>query len=510
VRYKILVADRVGNNMIVPYPDDPQPNFAYFVYDGVPAWRGAVRPGVTEVIEFPAELMRSLPVYHLISKRPDVEECTWLSRYGGSDYRWAGTLVYDGQVYDHIRYRARGGVWRYSMGKNMWKVDFNRGHSFQARDDYGNRYDTTWDKLNFSACIQQGSFGQRGEQGMFEALSFKLFNMAGVPASKTNYVHFRIIDELHEDGLLNGAHPPLTTGGTQYDGDFWGLYMTIEQMDGRFLNEHRLPDGNLYKMDNANHETNNQGPTQPSDQSDLDLFLGRYGGGNEAWWRANVNLESYYSYYAIYQAIHHGDITGKNWFLYHHPETDRWWQLPWDVDLTWTTYYGSNDPSDPFRRAGALQHNGIVIENGNRVREIVDLLFNPEQANQLIDEYAAIINDPAGGLSMVDADRAMWDYNPIMTSGYINPSKAGQGRFYEEAEQRGYDRSFEGMVQVMKDYLIERMGHMNSKAADSAMSSDERSDLPHECLRRSTGDAHVCGPEVAHCRSGARLPDCAG
>lgn len=65
--------------------------------------------------------------------------------------------MYDGEVYDHIRYRARGGVWRYSMGKNMWKFDFNRGHSFEARDNYGARYDTPWDKVNFSAIIQQGT-----------------------------------------------------------------------------------------------------------------------------------------------------------------------------------------------------------------------------------------------------------------------------------------------------------------------------------------------------------------
>jgi len=446
------------------------------VYDGVPAWRGAVQPGGTPLIEFPIEVMRSLPVYHLISKKSDVEDATWLSHDGGSDYRWWGTLVYDGHVYDHIRYRMRGGVWRYAMGKNMFKFDFNRGHYFQARDDYGNKYDTTWDKLNFSACIQQGSFGQRGEQGMFEALSFRLFNMAGIPASKTNYLHFRIIDERYEDGTLNAAHPPLTSGGTQYDGDFWGLYMTIEQMDGRFLKEHDLPDGNLYKMDNSNHETNNQGPTQPSDQSDLDWFLGRYGSGSESWWRQNVNLDSYYGYYAAYQAIHHGDITGKNWFLYHHPETNQWWQLPWDVDLTWTTYYGSNDPSDPFSRAGVLGRGSIGTENRNRLREVVDLLFNADQTNQLIDEYAAIINDPDGGLSIVDADRAMWDYHWVVGSAayprYLNrpaSQKAGQGKFYAEAQRRGYARTFEGMVQVMKDYVVERLDHMERKASDSAI-----------------------------------------
>jgi len=474
IRYRIVAADGLNASAIAPCADDPQPNFAYFVYDGVPAWRGAVQPGVTPVIEFPAEVMQSLPVYHLISKKSDVEDCTWLSKYGGSDYLWYGTLVYDGEVYDHIRYRARGGVWRYAMGKSMWKLDFNRGHYFQARDDYGNPYGTEWDKLNFSACIQQGSFGQRGEQGMFEALSLRLFNLAGCPASKTNYVHFRIIDEPFEDGTRNAAHSPITSKGTQYDGDFWGLYMTIEQVDGQFLDEHGLPDGNLIKMDDGNNELNNQGPTQPSDLSDLYQFVAHY--GNESWWRQNVNLDVYYDYYAVYQAVHHGDITGKNWFLYHHPQTNQWWQLPWDVDLTWTTYYNGSGMTDPFVRAGVLNHSAIDVGNRNRLREVVDLLFNVDQANQLIDEYAAIIDDPAGGLSMVDADRCMWDYHWALGNGayptYINQpadSKAGQGRFYQEAVNRGYERSFEGMIQVMKEYVVERVSYLSSRAADPAI-----------------------------------------
>ncbi len=476
VRYRIVATDKQGAVTTAPYSDDPQPNFAYFVYDGVPAWRGAVQPGVTQPIDFPAEVMRSLPAYHLISKKADVEDCTWLSKYSGSDYRWYGTFVCDGQVYDHIRYRARGGVWRYAMGKNMWKVDFLRGHYFQAHDDYGNPYKTRWDKLNLSACIQQGSFGQRGEQGMFEAVSFRMFNLAGCPASKTNYIQFRIIDEAHEDGPMNAAHSPITAQGTQYDGDFWGLYLTIEQLDGQFLDEHDLPDGNLYKMESGG-TLNNQGPTHPTNGSDLSAFTSAYRGNASAdWWLQNVNLDAYHAYYAIYQAIHHGDITEKNWFLYRHPETDQWWQLPWDLDLTWTTYYGSNDPSDPFRRAGALNHSVIDIASKNRLREVVDLLFNTEQANQLIDEYAAIINDPAGGLSLVDADRCMWDHHWVVGNAaypqYINQpasNKAGQGRFYEEAAERGYERSFEGMVKVMKDYVVQRVAYLNGKGADAAI-----------------------------------------
>lgn len=486
IRYRITVMDGTGQGLIVPYADDPQPNFAYFVYDGVPPWRGAVQPGVTPVVEYGTDVMRSLPVYHLISKKSDVETATWLEKYGGEDYKWYGTLVYDGDVYDHVRYRSRGGVWRYAMGKNMWKFNFNRGHRFQARDDYGNEYATKWDKLNFSACIQQGSFGQRGEQGMFEAVSFKLFNMAGIPASKTNWVQFRIIDEANEDGTLNAAHPPLTSRGTQYDGDFWGLYMTIEQMDGRFLDEHHLPDGNLYKMDTAypnGCKLNNQGPTGVTDKSDVLGFRSSYQSRpSAAWWGSNVNLDAYYGYYAIYHAIWHGDITSKNHFFYLNPEPTTnewgtntlWWQLPWDLDLTWTCYYSS--VKDPFSTSGILNNSVLDVACRNRVREIWDLLFNPEQMNQLIDEFAAIIDDPDRPLSLVDADRAMWDYHWVVGDGaypqYLNQSasfKAGQGRFYQEAVDRGYARSFPGMVQVMKDFVVERQSHMNSISSDAAI-----------------------------------------
>ena len=93
-------------------------------------------------------------------------------------------MVYDGVVYDHINYRARGGVWRYAMGKNMWKFDFNRGHDFQARDDYGQPYEHQVEEAQLSANIQQGDFRHRGEQGLFEAVGFKLFNLAGVEGPK--------------------------------------------------------------------------------------------------------------------------------------------------------------------------------------------------------------------------------------------------------------------------------------------------------------------------------------
>ncbi len=494
IRYRIAVSDTLGRNLVVPYTDDPQPNFAYFVYDGVPAWYGSIRPGVSPVVEYGTEVMRSLPVYHLISKKSDVEGATWLERHEQGDpqrkdFKWYGTLVYDGKVYDHIRYRMRGGVWRYAMGKNMWKFDFNRGHHFQARDDYGEKYKTKWNRLNFSACIQQGDYQHRGEQGMFEAVTFKLFNMAGVPAPKTNWVHFRIIDEEYQDGMLNAAHPPITRSGTQYDGDFWGLYLAIEQMDGHFLDEHDLPDGNLYKIESHNGELNNQGPTAVTDGSDLAAFKRSYYDNpdpSEQWWRNNVDLDCYYSYRAVIEGVHHGDVGyGKNYFFYLNPETYIWSQLPWDVDLTWANnMYG--DGEDPFRKQGGIHRRpALFLEFQNRLREFHDLLYNPGQMNQLLDEFASIIDSPSDGLSIADADRAMWDYHWVMSNSsypkYLSrpaSSKAGQGRFY----QRAATKDFPGMVQIMKDYVTS-----NYRAFDT---STDDADIP-----RQPNVTATCGPD---------------
>jgi hypothetical protein len=278
------------------------------------------------VVNYNFSTLQDVPVYHLVTKNTEVNQAhydgAWNSddggnpynpgNYRGSDYPWYGTLVYNGRVYDHVRFRARGGVWRYAMGKNMWKFDFNKGHEFRPVDDYGEPYEYKWDKLNFSAVIQQGDFNHRGEQGLFEAVGFKMFNLTGLPAPETHFVHFRVVDEASE------------TGANQYAGDFWGLYLAVEQLDGEFLDNHELPDGNLYKMENWTGDLNNQGPLAATDKSDLNAFLIAYSGtsnssnnpregvgpqqNNEAWWRANLNLEQYYNYRAIVEGIHHYDI----------------------------------------------------------------------------------------------------------------------------------------------------------------------------------------------------------
>ena len=236
------------------------------------------------------------------------------------------------------------------------------------------------------------------------------------------------------------------------------------------------PDGNLYKMEGGTGELNNQGPTLPSNKSDLNAFI-TYS-TQESWWRTNVVLPEYYNYRAIVDCIHHYDIgDGKNYFYFHHPvdplssRSNKWQQAVWDLDLTWSDnmYRGdagiaglapSGNTTEPFfSRVWPILP--LRTEMRNRHREILDLLWNQEQTGMLMDETASFIYQP-GVPSFIGADRAQWDYNPIMVSAFINTSKAGRGRFYQSAvddpSTAGVNETltFPGMMQKLRNYITTR------------------------------------------------------
>ena len=202
------------------------------------------------------------------------------------------------------------------MGKNVWKFDFNTGHALAGRDAYGNPYPVKWSKLNLGAIIQQGDIGDRGEQGLFETLGFKLYNMAGVPGSNTLPVQFRIV----ENARLTTAPRPTSTTTTS---------RACTSRSSRTTAASSIPTGcrtgtsTRWSRARARRRVlDNQGPTQPSDNSDLVAFqsmLTQIGStasaSNEAWLRANVNLDEYFAFRAITKGIHNFDIGfGKNYF----------------------------------------------------------------------------------------------------------------------------------------------------------------------------------------------------
>lgn len=454
IRYRITASDTPGNTIVAPYLDDPQPNFAYFVYDGTPDWSGVIRPGDSSVT-FPGSLMSSIPTYFLLTTSQWTTDSQF-GGYSGSEYLWPGTMVYDGRVYDHIQYRPRGGVHRFQYGKNFWKFDFHRGHRFQARDEYGKKYNTRWDKINFSSIVQQVNFNHRGEQGLFEATGFKLFELAGVESCHTHYTQFYVIDEAN------------ATGTNQYNSDYYGLYLTIEQLDGQFLDEHGLPDGNLYKIEGHSGSSNNQGPTQVSNRSDVTSFISGYRNTTPTaqWWRDNLDLEKYFSYRTIVEGIHHYDIAGgKNYFYYHNPLTSKFEVHPWDLDLTWANnMFGSGNHDFKTKVA---QNTAFNTDYQNRVRELMDLLYNNDEGDRVINEIVKDVWTP-GSPSLVSADRRLWDNNPRIN----HPD-----RYYDISATGDFD----GMIQLTKNYYNSRGSWMTTNLLTN------RANIPDTPIISQTG-----------------------
>ncbi|WP_367870633.1 CotH kinase family protein [Luteolibacter sp. Populi] len=426
VRYRISFADSPGNSATVPYGDDEQPNFAYYVYSALPDWQGAFRPGTTALQTFPSTMLDDLPVYTLIADGGDVLN----SQYnGGADaIRFRASFVYKGTVYDHIEFKNRGEASTYVSGKNKWRFFFNRARDLPASNNLGEDYAETWGSFSGDACASPWASLHRGAAGIEEAASYKIYQLGGLPSPNTHYYHFRIVrgaTETPAPGTITSD--PIGTSYGQYAGDFWGLYLAVEQPDGSFLDERRLPDGSIYKIEDNGGDKKNQGITQPVDSSDWNTFRDAHVNGDpsEAWWRQNMDMESYYTFHALNRLIGNVDLRGGyNHYFYHRSLDDRWVPMPWDLDMMFiakshhnTGVGGGSYPGVIHAYKSILQNPALALEYRNRAREILDLLASDAtpgggQFGQLIDQFAQVVNPTGQTATWADADAAMWNVHP--------------------------------------------------------------------------------------------------
>lgn len=482
IRYRIVATDQLGQSATFPVATDPCPNFAYFCYDGVPAWTAAVQPGVTSATTFSEATMRKVRPWHLLSQAADVQACQYNSAFNDGVYRFYGALVVDGVVYDHVRYRIKGQGSTYNTGKNKWKFKFNPGQLLEMPDDYGTNK-TTIETLNISSVPSPWAPWNRGLAGLDEVMQFRLSQLAGVPAPNTSYLQWRVIDD--------AAEAP----ASQFEGDLFGIYAAFENQDNHFKDEHGLPDGNIFRMQSGGNHLLGQGAGQPDNLSDLNSFLSTttgYNKGaagsvgtyqNEAWFRANVDMPRYYSWRTVVEAVNGTDIRDQeNVVYFRDPLTGKWHIQPWDCDLLYEQFdrWGPKgtqnaSPYEQIRRG--LAHTALRIEFQNRARELQDLLINSDQAWKLIDEYVSLITDeppsiiPNGGAiaaGFIEADRRRWDYWPLNP---VQPRSNGNnfGQFYLTPYNIGSMGSgpiapfnvrslasadFTGMVKWVKDFIV--------------------------------------------------------
>jgi autotransporter-associated beta strand protein len=448
IRYRIQFQDAVGNLETVPYADDEQPNFAYFVHDGVPAWTGALRPtafngfGATPAATYPSSLLESIVPFHLIANATDVTNCQYNSAYQNTRFR--GTVVENGKVFDHIQFRVRGIGSTYQSGKNKWNIYFNRSRDYQARDNYGRPYKETWNNLMLNANAGPWASVHRGSAGIEEASSHRLYQLAGMAAMHTQYLHLRVIDAAAE-----------ASATSQYDGDLWGLYLGLEPTEGNFLDERGMPDGNLYSIEGNAGDKKRQGPPPAAvDSSDWNTFRSALaqGGQTEAWYRANVDLPTLYTFLAINRLIGNVDVRpGDNYRFYLRPTDQRWVIIPYDLDMMYIAAHhwgGTMDQmvggsSQSVVSAGApnviraiSRHPALAREYRNRCREILSLLASDPapgggQIGQLLDEYAGFVAPAGSELNWANLDAAMWNLHPRTPGNGANTGQSShRGNFF--------------------------------------------------------------------------------
>ena len=396
IRYRFKGISKTQTNYF-PAITNTVPNFAWFVYDGPPAWTGSAKPGKTPPLTFSPEFFSTLPAYNLIARADDVRHSQWDQSF----YRRPlfGTFVYEGEVYDHILFHNRGQASTYVAGKNKWGFKFNAGHDFAARNFWGQPYKNKWNGINLNPCASAWAQVNRGMAGMDEAVAYRAYQLAGVPSPDTLWVQYRVIDSKEE-------------AASQFEGDLWGLYLVVQEKNGTWLRENGLPDGNIYSAESGPKHV--VAGSAPNGADLIEFRNGCESREKEAWWQAHLDLSAYYSFHALNRLVANIDLRPDgNYYLYHRPD-DHWVVLPHDLDMMLIPK--THQPGFvPQTRCLDLPPLRLAFQN--RAREIVDLFASDAtphggQIGQLVAELAQKITPPGQQRTWAELDEAIWNWHP--------------------------------------------------------------------------------------------------
>ncbi len=455
VRYRVRAADAspAALESTAPRAGDPEPNFAYFVYDGIPSYTANVQSEFGPA-GFVHTGLEKLPVYHMIGSGDDIRNAQYVIRDWQDDtYRWLVTIVYywvdpaggavETRVHDHVQMRLKGGVHRYHWPKRGWKLKFNRGNYFSGRFNDGEPYPRKRSHLHLTSA-QHNDGRPRGESGVFETLAWRLFRDAGVTASSTTFVQLRVVDAAEE---LD-----------QYAGDFFGIFLDVERVDATLLKNLGLPaddSAGLYKIDGGPEKVH---PDCTPSTAEADAFIRGYTSINTPeWYRANFDLEKYFSFRSVVEFSHHYDMGSKNHYYYHNTTTGLWEMVPWDLDNTFGS--DSGDGSEPFNTRVLPK---FPAELKSRMRFLYQTLFTQDRMGEAIDEWRPLIREVA------DADMDRWNAGPDCLS--TVPGNRGN--------QCGFYQPFETHMTALKTWIRARRGLVETMFRDASIPSTPSNEKP--------------------------------
>jgi len=404
IRYRIDVSTSGGYQKFYPDQYHNESNYAYFVYNGQNTFNG-----------LPLNQLSYLQEIHLLANVNDVNSYIDGTGYAGKDYPGEGTLVYRGKVYDHIGFRARGKDSRHFRLKKNMKFDLNKEHPIEVYNDYNKSYDVKRSKLSLSGTwVTDGS-----SHGLAESLVYKIADLTSSLNKLTDYCQFRIIDDSTEDSN---------------SGDFRGIYLITEDFNADLIEEHNLPDGNIYSYKPfALAHQGEDGPygANNSIYSSWNTALGNSQDGctncavptqSQSFYENNLNLDLYFNELVMNEICGNSETNypGQHSYVeYYNPITQKWVVRGADYDNMFgmpedekVVYY--KNQSKDYRKVRAplkdqlLSYSDLKIEMANRLRNTLDLLFNAEQLNHLLNSESSKIFNPNSATNWTDADKSRW------------------------------------------------------------------------------------------------------
>jgi hypothetical protein len=295
-----------------------------------PETGGPVTVGYLFLVEDTAPTS-SRPIYRLLITSENWTELTTRNLY--SNRLLDATFIYDGEIHYNVGLRYRGESSRPNLPR-PYRINFPSSHLF---DDV--------QRLNLvSDHISR------------EALTYDLFQRAGLVASDTEFV----------DLYVNAVYE--------------ALYLTIEQVDEAFLSAHLPGDdaGNLYRAKDGG-DLAYRGPN-PDDYRPYYLQKGNRGADDyfdvialtdaldnspddsfQDNAEALADMDQWLRWFALNAVVFNQEGAlfvggGDDYFLYHRPHDDRFILIPWDHDSTF--FYAEGDIWAPNLRIvrRILQH----------------------------------------------------------------------------------------------------------------------------------------------------------
>ena len=297
-------------------------------------------------------------------------------------------------TFDSVGVRLKGNSsFSHPGDKKSFKIDFNKFISGQNYDGIK--------KLNFSNGFKDPTF-------MREKIFFDISRERGVPCPRANF------------------------STVTYNGEPWGFYTMVEQIDDQFLDWRMLDDnGNLFQAGSnfggGDGEANLEylGTSQSSyessyelksnedanDWTDLIEFIDFINNTSTSEFETGLNnildLGPYLSSAAIDNLFGNLDSytqSARNYYIYHNIGMGKWQWIKWDGNEAFGTYgfMGGLSPSNldiyyyAFNRPlleRVFASQALKDQYTSEVCLLISTVFNPDYLNPMIDDLKELIKE---------------------------------------------------------------------------------------------------------------------